>query len=662
MRREFIALFFALSLSACARSGNTPIPEQTVEELASPTAELAPPPTAIIAPTLAPQPTATADLRLPPERWQEWPVVPEATGRAIEIYAQGLVLGNDPRAFSKVGDCQNIREAFMGFFDQPDRYNLGADYQYLQETIDQFSGYFNTDGQAVKGGFNAATVLSPLWANPEFCLAGENPLECELRVTRPSIVFVSFEVWWDGRTVQQYDSYMRQIIDTIIAHGAVPILASKADNVEGDHSINLATARLAHEYDLPLWNFWLAVQNLPNHGLDSTRNDGFHISTDGWNVRSFTGLQALDSVWRGLRNAGQAVAVAPTQAPTPVGSDVLTPALPNEFNALAAGDSLIFGMASRQGGHYQSEGIYLLNLGTDQLVPVLSPGWDFRGASTDGRSLLVNRGPRLFHLIDGAPVLISDSFFSNSMKSTLVLPDGQFLFIQDGNAGLEIARASRSGSAAEVVLQPDAAPLELLSIADSSRLTWASGSCSGYGICTPQAFWLTDLQTGQTQELAMTQPVLAPDGGLLAYRTLTGENDTELAFAGLNGGGDRLFELPGDLLEAFAWSPDGNWIAVHQAVRSDYSGRVTDGLNFLVELPGYLTRQLPSAVLLDPVLVWSPDASGLAWMGTDWQDGQYTIRLSVSESPAFQTTPVTALSAIQDPDYIFVTGGAWINK
>jgi hypothetical protein len=49
-------------------------------------------------------------------------------------------------------------------------------------------------------------------------------------------------------------------------------------------------------------------------------------------------------------------------------------------------------------------------------------------------------------------------------------------------------------------------------------------------------------------------------------------------------------------------------------------------------------------------------------MGTDWQDGQYTIRLSVSESPAFQTTPVTALSAIQDPDYIFVTGGAWINK
>ena len=105
-----------------------------------------------------------------------------------------------------------------------------------------------------------------------------------------------------GRTYgfAQYEGLMRRILDTIIAHGAAPILATKADNVEGDNSLNLTTARLAADYDLPLWNFWAAVQSLPAHGMDTNRKDGFHISTDAWSTRSFTGLEALDSVWRGL--------------------------------------------------------------------------------------------------------------------------------------------------------------------------------------------------------------------------------------------------------------------------------------------------------------------------------------------------------------------------
>ena len=312
----FLGVFILLVLVAC----NSTITPPTITETfpATPTAELAPPPTAIIAPTLDANPTVTPTTHLPPEEWQRWPVVPTATNRAIEIYIVGLAMGNNPRAFSKIGDCQNIKEAFMGFFDLPDRYNLGTDYQYLQETIANFSGYFNTDGQAVKGGFNAATVLSPMWANPEICQPGENSLECELRVTKPTIVFISFEVWWEGRTSETYEKYMRQVIETVISHGAVPILATKADNVEGDQSINLATARMAYEYAIPLWNFWLAVQSLPNHGMDAVRNDGFHISTDGWNKRSFTGLQVLDSVWRGVRDVApnNSNFSPPTSSPT----------------------------------------------------------------------------------------------------------------------------------------------------------------------------------------------------------------------------------------------------------------------------------------------------------------------------------------------------------
>ncbi len=167
----------------------------------------------------------------------------------------------------------------------------------------------------MKGGYTAATVLSPFRANPDFCLAGENPLECEFRITKPIIAFVSFEYWWEGRTAENYENYMRQIIELTMAHGVVPILSTKADNIEGDHSINLTNARLAHEYDLPLWNFWRSVQNLPLYGLDPIRDDGFHLSDEGWNYRSFTGLQALDSIWRGVRDA-TTLALA-TPEPTP---------------------------------------------------------------------------------------------------------------------------------------------------------------------------------------------------------------------------------------------------------------------------------------------------------------------------------------------------------
>ena len=109
------------------------------------------------------------------------------------------------------------------------------------------------------------------------------------------------ETGFEGRTAAVYEQYMRQIIEYALAQGALPILATKADNFEGDHSINLTTARLALEYDLPLWNFWRAAQPLPNHGMDAVRNDKFHISVEAWNVRSFTGLQALDAIWRAVR-------------------------------------------------------------------------------------------------------------------------------------------------------------------------------------------------------------------------------------------------------------------------------------------------------------------------------------------------------------------------
>jgi len=276
----------------------TPVPE---EASATPAAV----PTTDPQATLPAAPTFTSDFvetpRPPAEKWQQWPVIPSITAHALEIYRQGLAMGTDPHAFAKVGDCQFVPAAFFGIYDQPGAYAFPKGYEYLQETIDWFSGYFGRQSAAVRGGFNVASVFVPLQADPAICRAGETPLACEFRSVHPSIVMISMETGFEGRTAAVYEKYMRQIIEYAIAQGALPILATKADDFEGDNSINLTTARLALEYDLPLWNFWRAVQPLPDHGMDAERNDKFHISVEAWNVRSFTGLQTLDAIWRTVR-------------------------------------------------------------------------------------------------------------------------------------------------------------------------------------------------------------------------------------------------------------------------------------------------------------------------------------------------------------------------
>jgi uncharacterized protein YraI len=236
-------------------------------------------------------------------------VVPSVSARAREIYQYGLSIGNNPRAFSKVGDCQSVTPFFLAAFDNPSDYSLGQ-YAYVQDTINNFAGSWSRQGQAVSNGFTISSVLNPMWANPAACASGETPLACEFRLHRPSIVIVSMETWWVNWPADSYEQYLRQIVEFSIARGAVPILATKADNLEGDGSINAAIQRVARDYDVPLWNFWLAVQPLPGHGV---LEDGFHLSwgramfdnpedmQKSWTWRNLTALQSVDAVWKAVR-------------------------------------------------------------------------------------------------------------------------------------------------------------------------------------------------------------------------------------------------------------------------------------------------------------------------------------------------------------------------
>ena len=329
-------LLAALLLGACA-TPTTPVVTPDMFSL-SPVVTLPPAaeadtatPVANVAGTDAPRPATTATgveateiaattVAAPPPSaapadWRTLPVIPTVSETARQVYQQGQALGRDPQAFSKVGDCQCATDLFFVNFDWPGYYDLG-EYSGLQVTIDWFAGSFKRWGVAIGDGFNAAAVLSPLRANPKQCQPGEHPLSCEFRLHNPSFVIISLEKWWGG-DLEKGEQYLRQIIEFSIQSGVVPILGTKADNLEGDHRINQTIARLAQEYDIPLWNFWLAVQPLRDHGVQPTNPQGtpdlFHLTygnyydfsvpetgRSGWTVRNLTALQALEAVWQAV--------------------------------------------------------------------------------------------------------------------------------------------------------------------------------------------------------------------------------------------------------------------------------------------------------------------------------------------------------------------------
>lgn len=218
---------------------------------------------------------------------------------------RGLELGNNPNAFSKIGDCGSTPAWFLGDFDRgPRYYNLG-EYDYLGTVIQEFHGSYDRTSLAAKSGFNASSIFSPLWSNRELCQSNESPIACEYRVHKPSFAFIMLgtnDVWHQDT----FEAQMRLIIELSIDQGIVPVLSTKADNREGDGSINATIARLSYEYQIPLWNFWAALQELPDHGL---QEDGSHLTwgsnqfndprslENAWPVRNLTALQVLNAIW-----------------------------------------------------------------------------------------------------------------------------------------------------------------------------------------------------------------------------------------------------------------------------------------------------------------------------------------------------------------------------
>lgn len=277
----------------------TPTPPPALT--AVPTSTTPPTATLIPTPTLPPVPEEIYINGLPPAYFISMP--PETVQRSREIFELGQVLGRNPTRFSKVGDSIVDTPEFFTWFDTGE-YQLG-EYTYLQGAIDYFAGSYGRFGVALRDGLNSTAVLDPTWADKDLCLPNETPLACEIRLHNPALIFIHFGTNdWTGT----YDANLRQILDYAIEQGVVPVIITKANQVEGGNGRNQIVRFLAEEYHIPVWDFDLIAATLPNRGLDQ---DNAHMTianrpdytipgifNRGYGAFNLSGLMFLDTFLR----------------------------------------------------------------------------------------------------------------------------------------------------------------------------------------------------------------------------------------------------------------------------------------------------------------------------------------------------------------------------
>ena len=240
------------------------------------------------------------------------------TPRARQIVLVGLSMGNRADVFSKVGDSITDNPHFLVPFGTDD-HDLGQ-YQQFADVIDFYSSTsartgnsFTNTSLAAKGGWSTWNATDPGSADPDYCLPGESPLACEYRLVRPSVALIMLgtnDV--PTASTKNYEDWMRRVIEASIERGVLPVLSTIPPFYYGDfvgvvEAFNGILENLSQEYQIPLWDYWGALQPLPAQGMSY---DGIHPSWAnpgdlsepqlryGMNMRNLTALQVLDTIWQ----------------------------------------------------------------------------------------------------------------------------------------------------------------------------------------------------------------------------------------------------------------------------------------------------------------------------------------------------------------------------
>jgi hypothetical protein len=603
--------------------------------------------------------------------WRTIPVMPEVSQRVFEIYRDGIIQGRDPHNFSVIGDCQAIPLVFLGPYERGELAPDGSE-SYLWEAIRQFQGSFSRSGMAVRGGFNAASILSPLQADPHYCRSGETPLTCEYRLHNPSFVFIMLETWLDPATINRYETYLRQILDYVIGKGSVPILMTKADSAEmgnGVPVINPAIVRVARDYDVPVINFWRSAQSLENGGIDPDR-EGFHLSAEGFKLKNILALRTLYKVWTAVAK-GEATPSATGAAETPTVS-VQAPGATQPQPSLqltipdCTGGCVFAGTAVSRDGEVSAHGVVALNYQTGTLTHVLGEGFDLQDASEDGRRLLANDTDNLYEidLSNGSYRRISGAFYSFGRQGAYWNSDDSQVIYLDRDHPIQ----TETGDA-----------YQFFPSTRDGEIYFESGACARKAECRSGGVYRIAADQTVTRMTSYSHLVFSPDGKRIAFldpSAATKDNYFHIPYLLLEevdrgAASRRWLSFPSESgfmvnpeVREYAFSPDSNLVFILYDVYSDYYERsvrihaytydvTSRALIDFGEIPG-------AAGSLNPRLVWSPHENKvLLFLVNSTANDRFSLSVYQSDTDVKGAVTPFARDIVTSDDYFYVTNLFW---
>jgi hypothetical protein len=283
------------------------------------------------------------------------PAIDAAMATHLEAVLQlGEILGNQPDVFIKVGDSISANPYFLVPLGTP-TYNprnpsVAGSYTGLAATIDYFrsqtvdgtgANSFNHVGVAEHAGWMSFSVLDPSLNPPSTPGSGIvpslSPLENEIRLTHPSIALImlgtndiSFNV-----PAGTFENNLLQIGQLALRDGVIPVFSSVPNhpyggpgNVTRMYQFNQIISNVATALDVPFWNYWAALQSLPNAGLsaDSVHPSVYpggagYLTTPalnyGFNMRNLTAVEVLQELKYtviGSAASGRSVVLTPEDA------------------------------------------------------------------------------------------------------------------------------------------------------------------------------------------------------------------------------------------------------------------------------------------------------------------------------------------------------------
>ena len=105
-----------------------------------------------------------------------------------------------------------------------------------------------------------------------------------------------------------FETNIRQIVETSIAAGVIPVIGTKGDRHEGSNENNDILRRIASDYHIPLWDYDRIADTLPGRGLEPDMAHMLtfysHDYTDptaftrGHAMHNLSALMMLDALWR----------------------------------------------------------------------------------------------------------------------------------------------------------------------------------------------------------------------------------------------------------------------------------------------------------------------------------------------------------------------------